>query len=186
MWLSRRIEVSEHLPVRGAGLSNPPAAASHGDGTYALPALVGTAGVAEGRLIGGNLSVLSALVGTPYAAEIENHLVFLEDIREPPYRIDRMLTQLQQSVGKRGERDGLKRAAGIMLGVFSRSRPTDGDASLTLDELLDDHFTALPIPAVVGYSFGHIAHQFTIPIGVRARLDTASQTLTLLEPAVLG
>lgn len=143
-------------------------------------------GVAEGRLVGGNLSVLSALVGTPYAAEIENHLVFLEDIREPPYRIDRMLTQLQQSVGKRGERDGLKRAAGIMLGVFSRSRPTDGDASLTLDELLDDHFTALPIPAVVGYSFGHIAHQFTIPIGVRARLDTASQTLTLLEPAVLG
>jgi muramoyltetrapeptide carboxypeptidase len=141
-------------------------------------------GVAEGRLIGGNLSVLSALVGTPYAAEIEKHLLFLEDVREPPYRIDRMLTQLEQSVGGRGERDGLKRAAGIMLGVFSRSRAPDGDASLTLDEVLADHFGALPIPAVAGYSFGHIAHQFTIPIGVRARLDTASQTLTLLEAAV--
>ena len=130
--------------------------------------------------------MLSALVGTPYAAEIENHLVFLEDIREPPYRIDRMLTQLQQSVGNRGERDGLKRAAGIMLGVFARSAATDGDASLTLNEVLEDNFGALPIPVVSGYSFGHIAHQFTIPVGVRARLDTASQTLTLLEAAVEG
>ena len=141
-------------------------------------------GVAEGRLIGGNLSVLSALIGTPYAADIENHLLFLEDVGEPPYRIDRMLTQLQQSVGKRGERDGLKRAAGIMLGVFTRSRPTDGDASLTLDEVLDDHFSAMPIPAASGYSFGHIPDQITIPIGINARLDTASRTLTLLEAAV--
>ena len=141
-------------------------------------------GVAEGRLIGGNLSVLTALIGTPYAAEIDSHLLFLEDVGEPPYRIDRMLTQLQQSVGQRGERDGLKRAAGIMLGVFSRIRANDGDASLTLNEVLDDHFGALPIPAVVGYSLGHIPDQFTIPIGVKARLDTASQTLTLLEAAV--
>jgi muramoyltetrapeptide carboxypeptidase len=143
-------------------------------------------GVAVGRLIGGNLSVLSALIGTPFAAELENRLVFLEDVREPPYRIDRMLTQLQQSVGKRGERDGLKHAAGIMLGVFSRIKPTDNDASLTLDEVLDDQLGALPIPAVYGYSFGHIANQFTIPIGINARLDTASQTLTLLEAAVTG
>lgn len=142
-------------------------------------------GVAEGRLIGGNLSLVCALIGTPYAAEFENHLVFLEDIREPPYRLDRMLTQLQQSVGRRGERDGLKRAAGIMLGVFSRSNPTDSDPSLTRDEVLDDQFGSMPIPAVSGYSFGHIAHQFMLPMGVKARLDTASQTLTLLEPAVL-
>ena len=143
-------------------------------------------GVAVGRLIGGNLSVLSALIGTPFAAELENHLVFLEDVREPPYRIDRMLTQLQQSVGKRGERDGLKHAAGIMLGVFSRIKATDNDASLTLDEVLDDQFGAMPIPAVYGYSFGHIANQFTIPIGINARLDTQSQTLALLEAAVTG
>ena len=143
-------------------------------------------GVAEGRLIGGNLSLVCALIGTPFAAEIENHLVFLEDIREPPYRIDRLLTQLQQSVGRRGERDGLKRAAGVMLGMFTRSDPIDSDPSLTRDEVLDDQFGRLPIPAVYGYSFGHIANQFTIPIGIRARLDTTSQTLTLLEAAVLG
>ena len=143
-------------------------------------------GVAAGRLIGGNLSVLTALIGTPFSAEIERHLIFLEDVHEPPYRIDRLLTQLQQSVGKRGERDGLKRAAGIMLGVFSRISPTDGGRSLTLTEVLDDHFGELPIPAVYGYSFGHIPDQFTIPIGINARLDTASQTLTLLEAAVAG
>ena len=137
-------------------------------------------GIAEGRLIGGNLSVLSALIGTPYAAKIENHLLFLEDEREPSYRIDRMLTQLQQSVGARGERNGLRYAAAIMLGIFTRSVPTDGSASLTLDEVFDDHFSTLPIPAVSGYSFGHVPHQFTIPIGINARLDTASQTLTLL------
>lgn len=142
-------------------------------------------GVAEGRLLGGNLSVLSALVGTPYAAQIENCLLFLEDVGEAPYRIDRMLTQLQQSVGNRGERDGLKHAAGIMLGVFSRSRSPDNEPSLTLNEVLDDHFSALPIPAVRGFSFGHIADQFTMPIGIRARLDTASRTLTLLEAAVV-
>ena len=143
-------------------------------------------GVAEGRLIGGNLSLVCALIGTPFAAEIENHLVFLEDISEPPYRIDRLLTQLQQSVGRRGERDGLKHAAGIMVGMFTRSNPTDSDASLTRDEVLDDQFGTLSIPTVAGYSFGHIAHQFTIPVGIRARLDTASQTLTLLEAAVQG
>ncbi|MEQ1518630.1 MAG: LD-carboxypeptidase [Usitatibacteraceae bacterium] len=143
------------------------------------------AGVAEGRLLGGNLSVLSAMVGTPYAAQIENCLLFLEDVGEVPYRIDRMLTQLQQSVGNRGEHDGLRHAAGIMLGVFSRSRPTDKEPSLTLNEVLDDHFAKLPIPAVSGFSFGHITDQFTLPIGIRARLDTARQTLTLLEPAVV-
>ena len=136
-------------------------------------------GIAEGRLIGGNLSVVCALIGTPYAAEMKNRLVFLEDVGEAPYRIDRMLTQLQQS-------QDLKTAAGIMLGVFQKSNVPAGEASLTLDEVLDGHFAASTVPAVYGYSFGHIQHQCTIPVGIKARLDTRSQTLTLLEPAVLA
>lgn len=136
-------------------------------------------GIAEGRLIGGNLSVVCALIGTPYAAEMKNRLVFLEDVGEAPYRIDRMLTQLQQS-------QDLKTAAGIMLGVFQKSNVPAGEASLTLDEVLDGHFAASKVPAVYGYSFGHIQHQCTIPVGIKARLDTRSQTLTLLEPAVLA
>jgi len=139
-------------------------------------------GIAEGPLIGGNLSIVAALAGTPYAAEIRRHLLFLEEVREPPYRVDRMLTQLQQSVPGNGR--GLGEAAGVMLGVFTRSNAPPDDQSLSLSEVLDHHFAASPVPAVYGYSFGHIAHQFTLPIGVRARLDTGRRTLTLLEAAV--
>ena len=137
------------------------------------------AGVATGRLIGGNLSVLAALIGTPYAAQFKNNLVFLEDVHEPPYKVDRMLTQLDQQ-----QHDALGQAAGVILGVFTKANSPVGDATLTLDEVIDDHLAALPIPAVYGYSFGHIPHQFTIPYGVMAKLDTESQTLTLLESAV--
>ncbi len=145
-------------------------------------------GVAEGRLIGGNLSLINALIGTPYAAEVRNSLLFVEDINEAPYRMDRMLTQLQQSVGGLGRHDGLRHAAGIMVGVCRKIKQAEGDNSPTqsLAELLDHQLAGLPIPSVYGYSFGHIANQFTIPIGVRARLNTEQQTLTLLESAVIG
>ena len=72
-----------------------------------------------------------------------------------------------------------------MLGVFTRSESRDNEVSLTMTEVLKSHFAALKTPSVYGYSFGHIPHQFTIPVGVRARLDTAAQTLTLLESAVV-
>lgn len=143
-----------------------------------------TAGVAEGRLVGGNLSVLSAMIGTPYAPDWKGALLFLEEIREAPYRIDRMLTQLKQAMP-------FDQAAGIMLGVFRRSVATnanggiDNEPSLTLEQTLDDHFSNLRVPAAYGFSFGHIANNMTIPVGVRARLDTQQQTLTLLEPAVI-
>jgi muramoyltetrapeptide carboxypeptidase len=75
-------------------------------------------------------------------------------------------------------------AAGAMLGIFQRCESTDGDPSLTLQEVLREHFASGRKPAGYGYSFGHVAHQITLPVGVRARLDTAAQTLTLLEPAV--
>ncbi len=154
--------------------------AARGDnvsGAFQLRTL--TPGVAEGRLIGGNLSVLSAMMGTPYAPDWRGALLFLEEIREAPYRIDRMLTQLKQS------RD-FNQAAGVMLGVFRRSGNTqDGEPSLTLEQTLDDHFTNLRVPAIYGFSFGHIANQFTIPLGVCARLDTKAETLTLLEAAVI-
>ncbi len=136
-------------------------------------------GSATGRLIGGNLSIVAALVGTPYAAELQDRLLFLEDVGEAPYRIDRMLTQLDQS-------QPLRRAAGVMLGVFQKSAVPAGEPSLTLDEVLDDHLATLAIPSVYGFSFGHVPHQFTLPVGVRARLDTEAQTLTLLENAVSG
>ena len=134
-------------------------------------------GVTEGPLIGGNLSLVSALAGTPYAADFAGSLLFIEEVNEEPYRIDRWLTQLDLAVG-------LDKAAGVMTGICENCGPQGDGPSLTLDETLDVHLRPLRVPAVTGYSFGHIRHQFTLPVGVRARLDTEARTVTLLEPGV--
>ena len=79
---------------------------------------------------------------------------------------------------------GLDQAAGVMIGICENCGPQGNGSSLTLDETLDVHLQPLQVPAVTGYSFGHIRNQFTMPLGVRATHDTGAQTLTLLEPAV--
>lgn len=134
------------------------------------------AGIASGPLMGGNLSVLTALVGTPYAAQFAGTIAFLEDINEAPYRVNRMLTQLVQS--------DLPRAAAVMFGVCRKCTAPPDEASLSLDETLQDRLEPLHVPAASGLSFGHIAHHFTIPMGVRARFDAGERTLTVLEAAV--
>jgi muramoyltetrapeptide carboxypeptidase len=134
-------------------------------------------GSAEGTLLGGNLSVLTSMVGTPYLPDTRNALLFLEEISEAPYRIDRMLTQLEQSGALRDVRAAL-------LGVFVKCEPAANEESLVLSQALTDHFAARPIPSAYGLSFGHIASQWVLPIGVRARFDADVRTLTLLESAV--
>jgi muramoyltetrapeptide carboxypeptidase len=134
-------------------------------------------GVAQGRLVGGNLSVFCALAGTPYAPPDGGHLLFLEEVGEAPYRIDRMLTQLELAGVSR-------KAAGVVMGVFDRCEAADGDPSLTLAETLEERMRALAIPSGYGYAFGHITRQVTLPVGIRARFDAAAGRLTLLEPAV--
>lgn len=136
-----------------------------------------TAGVATGPLMGGNLSLVAALAGTPYAANFRDSLLFLEEVDEAPYRLDRWLTQLDLSVG-------LANAAAVMIGICEECQPEPDRPSLTLDDTFAQHLNRLTIPAVTGYSIGHIRNQFTLPIGVRARLDTAAQSVTLLEAAV--
>ena len=136
-----------------------------------------TSGVATGPLLGGNLSIVAALCGTPYAADFRNSLLFLEEVDEAPYRLDRWMTQLDLSFG-------FANAAGVMVGICEDCAPEEGRRSLSLDETLDQHLKPLIVPAVTGYSIGHIRHQFTLPVGVRATLDTAAQTVTLLEAAV--
>lgn len=137
-----------------------------------------THGVATGPLIGGNLALVAALCGTPYAAGFKDSLLFLEEVGEAPYRIDRWMTQLDLSVG-------LSRAAGVVVGVCEDCEAGEGEQSLSLQQTLALHLHPLRIPAVSGYAIGHIRNQCTLPIGVPARLDTRAQTITLLEPAVL-
>jgi muramoyltetrapeptide carboxypeptidase len=134
-------------------------------------------GIATGELIGGNLAVFSAMVGTPFLPPFVNTLMFLEDVNEAPYRVDRMLTQLRQH-------SALAPPAATIFGVFRKCEATDGEPSLKLSEVFDDHAAAQTVPTVSGYSFGHISHQMTLPIGLRARLDTAQNTLSLLSSAV--
>jgi muramoyltetrapeptide carboxypeptidase len=136
-------------------------------------------GTAEGILVGGNLSLMSALNCTAYDLDFRDKLVFLEEVGEAPYRIDRMLTQLLQTEGK------LRSAAGIVLGRFNDCEAEDLDRSLSLYETLHDRLSGLGIPVLYGLSFGHINKNLTIPFGIKAKLDTEAQTLTLLEAGVL-
>ena len=135
------------------------------------------AGRATGELIGGNLSLLVSMVGTKFHWNEKNKLVFIEDIGEKPYRIDRMLTQLLQT-------SDLDKAAGIILGVFEDCEAQPDDRSLTLMETLKGQFEPLGIPVIYGLSFGHITNHFVMPLGVKAMMDTERRTVTLLESAL--
>lgn len=134
-------------------------------------------GVAEGRLIGGNLTLVASLIGTYFDVNYDNRIVFLEDVGEKPYRIDRMITQLLMS-GK------FQRVRAVALGIFSNCEARTDEDSLTLMEVLADRFQYFKIPVIYGMSFGHIANQFVLPFGIEARLDAENNTLQLLESAV--
>jgi muramoyltetrapeptide carboxypeptidase len=136
-----------------------------------------TPGVARGRLVGGNLTVLSALVGSPYVPPFEGAILFLEDVREDIYRVDRMLTQL-------GLAGLLARIRGCVFGSCRKCEPGEGYGSLTLEEVLDEHLVALGVPAYAGAMIGHQERQFTMPIGALVELDAEAGTITMLEPAV--
>lgn len=135
-------------------------------------------GIAEGELSGGNLSLMVAMMGTPYEVTLENKLVFIEDIEEQPYRIDRMLTQLIES-GK------LAKAKGIILGVFDGCNSSTNKLSFSLKEVILDRIQPLGIPAAYGFSIGHIANQCTLPVGMNAVVDTQKMTITLPETSVI-
>jgi muramoyltetrapeptide carboxypeptidase len=136
-------------------------------------------GAAEGTLIGGNLTLMTALCGTPYDIDMRDKIVFLEDVGEAPYRIDRMLTQLLLDPNK------LPAAKGVVLGLFTDCEAEDEETSFSLAHVLYDRLTSLGIPVLYGLMFGHIKRNATIPFGIRARLDATAKTLTLLEKAVL-
>ncbi|MEM9324596.1 MAG: LD-carboxypeptidase [Bacteroidota bacterium] len=135
-------------------------------------------GQAEGILAGGNLSLLSSLVGTPYEMSYRGHLLFIEEIGESVYRIDRMLTQLKQS----GVLDGVN---GILLGYFTNcdEEPSDPgfEVSVGLMEVFEEQFGDLGVPILAGMPFGHESHNVTLPVGISAALDTSKKGIKLLE-----
>jgi muramoyltetrapeptide carboxypeptidase len=134
-------------------------------------------GRARGRLLGGNLTVLSSMVGSPYLGGMEGAILFLEEVREPLSEVDRMLTQLEQA-------GLLPRIRGLVFGDCSRCQAPKIAGSLTLDSVLLSHLRSLRIPAWRGSLIGHGEAQFTVPIGVQAEIDADEGTIQLLEPAV--
>lgn len=135
-------------------------------------------GKATGRLVGGNLSIAASLVGTPYDVDTNGAIIFLEEIREEPYRIDRMLTQMIQA-------KKFDNAAAVMLGVFSRCEAKENlegsITSFTLSEVLYDRLYSLGVPVIYGMSFGHVTNKMTIPFGCNAALDVDNQILRFEE-----
>lgn len=134
-------------------------------------------GSAEGFLSGGNLCLLAAMAGTDFGVNFRDKIVFLEEVGEKPYRIDRMVTQLMQSAD-------LHLAKAIVLGVFEDCQPKNDLYSLGLKETLEFLFKPLGIPVIYGFSFGHVQQICTLPVGIKARLDADRMELTLLESAV--
>lgn len=125
-------------------------------------------GTAEGPLVGGNLAMLAAVCGTPYQPDTRGAILFLEDVDEPPYRVDRMITQLRLA-------GLLDPVAGIALGDFSPPEPG-------VDAVLRDLLAPLGVPILAGLPIGHGRENWTLPVGARARLDADGASLEILEP----
>lgn len=134
-------------------------------------------GVARGRLLGGNLTVLTAILGSPYVPSFDGAILFLEDVGEDLYRIDRMFTQLKLA-------GILERIRGFVFGTCAECGPGEGFGSLTLEEILADHVEPLGVPAWFGAMIGHQTPQWTVPVGADAEIDAARGTIRLLAPAV--
>ena len=136
-------------------------------------------GTARGPLLGGNLAVLSSMAGSPYWPDFSGAILFLEDINEYIYRVDRMLSTLMLA-------GVLGRLNGVVLGAFTKCEPGDGHyGTLTLDEVFDDYFKPLNVPVYSGALFGHIRRKFTLPVGLPVEMDADAGSLRYLQPAVL-
>jgi len=135
-------------------------------------------GKASGKLLGGNLTVLTAMVGSDYLPDFRDSILFLEEVGEDIYRVDRMLTQLKLA-------GILDRLSGFVFGKCSKCKPGESYGSLTLEEVLDDHIKPLGIPAWYGSMIGHIENKFTMPLGIKAEINASNGRIRLQEPAVI-
>jgi muramoyltetrapeptide carboxypeptidase len=134
-------------------------------------------GIVKGKLTGGNLSLLASLAGTPYLDSFKNKIVFIEDIGEKPYRIDRMLTQLIHA-------SDLRDAAAICLGVHIDCEADSDELSLTLKEVFEDRIGSLNIPASYGFPVGHFKYQYSWPMNIEASVNLENRTVIMLEDAL--
>jgi muramoyltetrapeptide carboxypeptidase len=135
-------------------------------------------GKASGHILGGNLTVLTAIMGSDYLPDFEGSILFLEDVDEAVYRVDRMLTQLALA-------GVLEKISGFVFGRCTDCGSGGNFGSLTLEDVLREHVEPLGIPAFTGSMIGHIDKQFTVPLGIDVEMDADAGTIRMLESAVL-
>ncbi|WP_028550842.1 S66 peptidase family protein [Paenibacillus sp. UNC451MF] len=134
-------------------------------------------GEARGPLVGGNLSLITSTLGTPYELDTKGRLLFIEDIDEEPYRVDRMLNQLRLA-GKFAD------AAGVLICDFNNCVPNKRKLSLTLEQVIEDHIVSAGKPTMAGFKIGHCSPNITVPHGIEARMSTQDRVLECTEPGV--
>jgi len=138
-------------------------------------------GIASGRLVGGNLSVLCTTLATPYQPSFKNRILFFEDLDEPPYRYDRMLTQLLNA-------GLLQQVAGIAVGLNRNCREPGAKATKdyrqSIEDVIEERLSLLKVPVVTGLPFGHVPCNATLPMGIQATLDAERGDLLITEAAV--
>jgi len=138
-----------------------------------------TKGLSNGRILGGNLSLITSLIGTDYLPNFKNSILFLEEIGELPYRIDRMLNQLRLA-------KILSRLNGVILGAFSNCNEIDpSKKTLTLGEVISSYFSNLKIPVVYNFQHGHIRESISIPFGIKVKLNASKRYVEFEESAVI-
>ena len=132
----------------------------------------------QGTLVGGNLSLICSLLGTPYEIDMENNILFIEEVNELPYRIDRMFTQLILS-GK------IQKCAGIILGQFTKCTLPHYERSLTTEEVIMDRILSLNKPTIINFMSGHSYPKLTLPIGSEIELDCEKALIKVLNPVLI-
>ena len=138
-------------------------------------------GHAKGVLVGGNLSLLVSLIGTGYLPPLKGKVVFIEEISEPPYKIDRMITHLLMATD-------LSKAAAIIMGVFNKCEWNEyydsKEKSFSLEEIFRDRFSHMNVPVIYGFPLGHVEKMSVLPMGAKVIVDTDSMKIKLIKPVV--
>jgi len=135
-------------------------------------------GRGRGELVGGNLSLIATLCGTPYDLDTKGKILFLEEIGEKPYRVDRMLSQLRLA----GKLEGL---SGVLLGDFTDCEATGPSPSFTVWEVLEQYFKGTGIPCISGVPAGHGKYRAMLPLGTEVEIDAVTPAIRFLEPPLL-
>ena len=131
----------------------------------------------KGTLVGGNLSLICSTLSTDFEIDTKDNILFIEDVGEEPYSIDRMLTQLLLA-------NKLQICKGIILGQFTKCSLQHYERSLTLEDVIKDRILSLDIPTVLNFMSGHDYPKLTLPIGANIQLNCKNSTIRLLEPVV--